>query len=553
MLKSLSIRNFALIDNVELSFDNGLTVITGETGSGKSILLGALNLLLGSRADFSVIRDEHEKTIVEGLWNIANYGLESFFEENELDYEHDCIIRREVLPQGKSRAFINDTPVSLSVLKELTDRLIQINSQHQTLQLKDKAFQLQLLDTLGGCTAELESYAACFQRFKQEESLVSQLELQLSELIKQQDYISFQIDELLKLGLDQHNYDELILELKKAENAEFLLRNFQESIHLLDGDQGILSDLKKLQQLVRKSAEYDSEIQDWLTRIESQIIELSDLSVEINNHAEQVSVNPNRLEWLIQTLDDYQRILKKHHKQNQVELSAFLEELTIQTQTFETIETELAKSKSTLLATKKELHHQATQLSEKRRKTAPIIVSELIPLLDELKLSDARVEFVFHDKSEPDKNGLETVDLCFSPNKGVQLQSIDKSASGGELSRFMLVVMTLYSHKKQLPSIIFDEIDTGVSGDVAGRIGSMLRKMGTSRQLIAITHLPQVAASGHQHLTVQKSDVNSRTVTEVLYLSSEERKVEIAKLMSSKELTSAAIENANLLLASHGN
>lgn len=553
MLKSLSIRNFALIDNVELTFDNGLTVITGETGSGKSILLGALNLLLGSRADFSVIRDENEKTVVEGHWLISGYGLNDFFAENELEYDEYCIIRREVLPKGKSRAFINDSPVPLNVLKELTDKLIQINSQHQTLQLKDKSFQLSLLDTLGNCKTELADFRTAYDLYKQKESMVTKLESELIELVKQQDYINFQLEELDKLAFDKNDYDELINELNKAENAEFLLRNFQESFELLDSSEGILSSLKKLQQLIRKSAEFDSQLEPWVERIESQLIECTDISSDIANYAEKVSVNPSRLEWLISAVDDYQRILKKHGKTNQKELVEYYDELSGQTANFLSLEENLHKLKDELVSLRKNVLDQAQKLSVKREKAAPQIVAELLPLLNELKLSDARIEFRFNKKTEPDRSGFETVDLCFSPNKGVQVQPIDKSASGGELSRFMLVVMTLFSQKKQLPTLIFDEIDTGVSGDVAGRIGLLLRKMGESRQLMAITHLPQVAASGHVHLSVRKSDVNQRTVTEVVRLNESDRKVEIAKLMSGKELTEAAINNANVLLESHGN
>jgi len=553
MLKSLSIRNFALIDNVELTFDNGLTVITGETGSGKSILLGALNLLLGSRADFSVIRDENEKTVVEGHWLISGYGLNDFFEQNELDYDEYCIIRREVLPKGKSRAFINDSPVPLNILKELTDNLIQINSQHQTLQLKDKSFQLSLLDTIGNCKIELADFRSAYDLYKQKESLVFQLESELSELLKQQDYINFQLEELDKLAFDKNDYDELINELNKAENAEFLLRNFQESFELLDSNEGILSSLKKLQQLIRKSAEFDTQLEAWVERIESQLIECADISSDIANYADKVSVNPSRLEWLVNTVDDYQRILKKHGKANQKELVEYYDELSGQTANFLSLEEKLQKLKDELVSLRKNVLDKAQTLSRKRENAAPQIVAELLPLLNELKLSDARIEFRFNKKTEPDRGGFETVDLCFSPNKGVQIQPIDKSASGGELSRFMLVVMTLFSQKKQLPTLIFDEIDTGVSGDVAGRIGLLLRKMGESRQLMAITHLPQVAASGHVHLSVRKSDVNQRTVTEVVRLDENDRKVEIAKLMSGKELTDAAIENANVLLESHGN
>lgn len=551
MLKSLSIRNFALIDNVELSFEKGLTVITGETGSGKSILLGALNLLLGSRADFSVIRDEEQKTIVEGHWNIEKYNLSPFFVENELEYDAYCIIRREILPKGKSRAFINDTPVSLTLLKELTDRLIQINSQHQTLQLKDKLFQLSILDVLGECTDDLKIYREAFSQLKLKEKEVLHLENELSEQFKQQDYIQFQLEELEKLEIDKTDFESLQIELSRAENAEALLSNFQESSELLDHEGGIITQVKRLQQLIRKSSEYDNSTEAWSDRINSLLIELNDISAELANYAEDISVNPSRLDWLIEKMDGFQRILKKHNKTNQAELIAFYEELSGQTTSYTELEERLSVAKKEVGKYKQEANSLAQKLSDKRKKSVQFIVDQLRTLLNELKLDDSAIEFKFSLKPELDRNGLDTVDLCFSPNKGIAAQPIEKSASGGELSRFMLAVMTLYSSKKQLPTLIFDEIDTGVSGDVAGRIGLLLRKMGQSRQLMAITHLPQVAASGHSHLSVRKSEEDGRTVTEVVPLNVDRRREEIARLMSGKELTAAAIDNANELMKSH--
>jgi DNA repair protein RecN (Recombination protein N) len=553
MLKSLLIRNFALIDNVELTFEKGLTVITGETGSGKSILLGALNLLLGSRADFSVIRDENEKTIVEGHWSLNGYDLANYFAVNGLDYEDDCIIRREILPKGKSRAFINDTPVSLAVLKELTDSLIQINSQHQTIQLRDKTFQLELLDVLGECSVDSLFYQECFAKYKEQEKHVKLVEEQLKEAVKQQDYIQFQLDELDRLELGKNDYEALLGELKIAENAELLLKNYQLVNELFDNNEGVLSSIKKIQQIIRKTVEFDAINNEWLSRIDSQLIELNDLSSEISNHAESISINPTRIDWLIEHIDDYQRILKKHSKENQTDLAAYQTELSSQLSSFLNLEEEVKQAKQKCAVLLENVLEAGAKLTKKRQNAGPQIVKELLPLLNELKLPDVQIEFKLITKNQFDKTGFESVDICFSPNKGTSLQSIEKSASGGELGRFMLVVMTLLSQKKQLSTLIFDEIDTGVSGDVAGRIGLLLRKMGDKRQLMAITHLPQVAASGHAHLCVKKSIIENRTVTEVVTLSTAERKIEIAKLMSGKEVTEAAIENASNLLVSHGN
>jgi len=548
MLRTLSIRNFALIDHLELSLDNGLTVITGETGSGKSILLGALNLLLGARADFSVIRDPNVKTVVEGSWAIDGYGLESFFAENELDYEAETILRREVLPQGKSRAFVNDTPVSLTVLKELTDQLIQINSQHQTLQLKDKTFQLHLLDALADAQEIGEDYRFTYGEWRNCHREVDELDNALKEARRQEDYRQFQLNELEALKLEELNYGDLLNELKRAEHADTILLQCREALHLIEGEQGVHVVLKRMVQSLSKIAHVDNRLQELVDRLQTQLIEVQDVGHELTDYAENVEVNPREMEQLAQQCDLFQRILTKHGKSDQEELEVYLQALRQESDQLAEMEEELEQKRRILAELEGVVLQKATELTRVRKNGAEKAVSRLLPLLDELKLPDAQIEFRLISLDKPGVNGAEQVELAFTPNKGVSLQAIDKAASGGELSRFMLAVMTVWSEKKQLPTMIFDEIDTGVSGEVAERIGSMLRKMGAHRQLLAITHLPQVAAKGHSHLSVRKSEQQGRTVTHVVRLSEIERETEIASLMSGKELTAAALATAKELL-----
>lgn len=553
MLRALTIRNFALIDNAELNFDSGLTVITGETGSGKSILLGALNLLLGARADFSVIRDTASKTVVEGCWELSGYGLAQFFLDNELDYEEETIIRREILPQGKSRAFVNDTPVSLQTLKELTDQLIQINSQHQTLQLKDKAFQLNLLDALADAHDVAHAYRLTYQEWKMLARSVDQLQENIKEARRQEDYRLFQLNELDQLQLEQIDYNDLLAELKRAEFADTILVNCRESLDLLESENGVQVFLKKVVQSLGKIAHVDDRLQELASRIQSQLIELQDVAFELNDYAERVEANPARMEQLSTQCDGYQRILTKHSMVDQVQLKELYTALKQESDQLAEMEEALEQKRNALAVLESAVLAKANELTLVRQQGAEKAIQRLLPLLAELKLPDARIEFRHHPTERPGPNGAEQVELAFTPNKGVALQAIDKAASGGELSRFMLAVMTLWSEKRKLPTLIFDEIDTGVSGEVAERIGIMLRRMGVSRQLLAITHLPQVAAKGHAHLSVRKSDENERTVTQVVPLNQEQREKEIAALMSGKELTAAALATAKELLLHHGN
>lgn len=550
MLKKLKISNFAIIENVELEFDGQLTVITGETGSGKSILLGALNLLLGERADYSVIRDNSGKTIVEGLW-LVQPELENFFKANDLDFDKECIIRREILKEGKSRAFINDSPVNLQVLKSLTRQLIHIHSQHNTLELRDKNFQLSIVDTLGEHQNELQNYREVFTHYQNELLQNNAFKSQLAQLIKERDFINFQLEELVALKLNDVNYAELQAQLLQLEHGEQLLESASQGVELMDHAEGLLPQVNRLKIILGKIAPYSKIAEELNSRVQSVEIELRDIHVELEQFAESIQLNPNEIDRLNELIDGFNKALRKHQVDSQEALQVVLDGYLSQSQSTNEIEDALLVSDQKLAILREKVAEHAVKLTEARKKAAKNIEAKLQPYFERLKLKDAQVLFQLREKSNFDMNGKDGVDLLFSTNSGIAPQPIEKVASGGELGRLMLILMTLLSERKFLPTVIFDEIDTGVSGDVADRIGQLLREMGKNRQLLTITHLPQVASAGHHHLVVKKNKIGASTVSEVVKLEPQERKREIAKLLSGEEISNAAMENAENLLAQH--
>jgi DNA repair protein RecN (Recombination protein N) len=550
MLRKLRISNFAIIENVELEFQNNLTTITGETGSGKSILLGALNLLLGERADYSVLRDKNSKTIIEGEWQI-NEDLRDFFEENDLDFDASCIIRREIIGEGKSRAFINDSPVNLNLLKGLTSKLIHIHSQHNTLELRDKNFQLSIIDILGTHQNELKAYHAEFTAHQKAKIQLKALQEQWQSLIRERDFVQFQIEELAQLDLEKTNYDALIEELHELEHAEVLIQNTGESIQILEQTDGVLLSLNRIKNNLQKIAPVSKVAASLLERITIADIELKDILAEMESFAESITIDPNQMDFLNNKLESFQKALRKHQLENQGELNAYYKQLLEKNLLSESLEFDLKNAEKLYESSLAELKLKGTTLSDARKKAATQIGLQLLPYFNRLKLNDARVAFKLTPKANFDSSGFDHVDVLFSTNQGIEPQPIEKVASGGELGRLMLILMTLMSERKALPTVIFDEIDTGVSGDVADRIGQLLREMGKNRQLLTITHLPQVAAAGHHHLSVRKTSLGGRTVSNVLALNEDERKQEIAQLLSGENITNAAIENAKTLLTQH--
>lgn len=548
MLSHLYIQNFALIDQVELDLSNGFTTLTGETGSGKSILLGALDLVLGERADFSAIGSSGEKAIVEATFNLENYNVISFFEENDLDFFTPTIIRREISKQGRSRAFINDSPVQLNVLKSLTERLIHIHSQHNTLEIRNADFQMDLVDVIGGLEQLKQSYLKDYKRWLISKKELKELKSQLSTIIQERDYSSFLLEELNELVLDKRDYKALEEELKRNENVDELKTTLDNIISAIESEEGASLTLRRLKSVLERSKGIDNRIDEMATRIHSVLIELEDISAEASNYLDHVEVDPERLTELTFQLDAYNRLLRKHNFISQEQLIQLESELSGKLNNTSTLEENIQEKEVLLSTLEVQLRKQATDLHQKRIKASVSISKDIVMHLAELKMPESQFIVDFQLKEELSLTGLSEVKFLFTSNKGVVPVSIEKAASGGELSRLMLVLHKLISVKKQLPTIIFDEIDTGVSGEVAQKIGALLARMGANSQLIAITHLPQVAGKASSHLKVSKKDVAGKTQTSVEKLTDSERVEEIARLMSGETITEAALLNARNLM-----
>ena len=548
MISSLKIENFALIDEVTIRFDKGFTVITGETGSGKSILLNALNLILGERANYSVIAKHSDKSIVEAEIDITGFGLNDFFLKNELDYFDQAIVRREITSKGRSRAFINDTPVQLSVLKTFSSQLIHIHSQYNTLELKDVDFQLKILDLLAGVLPEKEKFEIDFKRFVELKKQVSSLITLSGENQKNADYNAFQLNELTSLNLNQIEYDALIADLKKGENADEIRNTFSEVLSFLSDNSGVIDQIGQIKSSLSKRIDLDESIQVMAKRFDSISIELNDLSEEAELKLQELNFDPRKLDELIVKVDAYQRILQKHRLNKQSDLIELMNSLAENSLSNEDLQEKIIQLEEEIKSEDKRLTDKANQLHQKRLNAKSKIESDIKKALFELKLENTVLNFKLTQSEKLSLSGNSVLELLFSPNQGVEPVPVHQAASGGELSRVMLALQNLMSSKMKLRTMLFDEIDTGVSGDVAQKMGATLQKMGKEMQVIAITHLPQVAAKGAQHLKVTKGNVNGVTQTSVVELSLDERIEETARLMSGDVITSSAIENAKVLM-----
>lgn len=545
MLSRLTVSNFVLIENEELSFHPNFSVITGETGSGKSILLGALRLILGERADFSVIRDANRKTIVEGFFTIDGDFFKPFFEDYDLDFNEETIIRREIDAKGKSRAFVNDTPVQLLVLKNLTQQLIHIHSQHNTIQLKDKLFQLNILDAYANTFGDIKELLAAFSTFKSKEKELNDKKEEFILLSKEFDFLNFQLEELNNLRLEEINYQNVELKLKAIEQSEEITQSFSSINYVIDQkEDSVCEQLKTLSKSI--TIDYP-QLVELKNRIDSVIIELDDLSSEAQLTGSNLSLPDDDIGELTLQLDAFNSALRKHHVSGQDELLNIYSTIRSQVNDFENSD-ELMKGLEIECNQRYKIALDlAKKISEERKKAAKIFEVDLEKVLSELKLDDAVLRFNFSEKGL-NSSGIDEVGIVFTPNKGMNPQPIEKAASGGELSRLMLAIHYLLSRKQNLPTVIFDEIDTGVSGEVASKIGNHLKRMGENMQLMAITHLPQVAASGDHHYVVEKYDEKGKTKTTINELTKEERIDEVARLMSGEEINDAARTNALNLL-----
>ena len=549
MLQHLRIQNFALIEQTEVHLNKGLTVITGETGAGKSILLGALGLTLGNRADVSSLHNKAKKCIIEAQFNIAEYQLKSFFETHELDFEEVTTIRREITPEGKSRAFVNDTPVTIAVLKELGDQLIDIHSQHETLLLKETNFQFELVDAFAQTTLLFIEYKKQFNALQKLKKQLEELVIQEIQAKKELDYFQFQFSELdeanIKVG-EQHQLEE---ESETLENAEFIKGNLvKSSIAISGGDENVVSGLAIVKQQLQSVAKFGKHFNELYERINSVTIELKELSKDIDACEEDVVYDNARLEEVNAQLDKLNRLLKKHGAKSEDELLVIKDDIEKKLQQFSSLELSIEKTQKEISLLEKQCKILAKDLSDKRQKSTVGIEQNIKAMVASLSMANAQFKIELKQQDKLTINGLDAISFLFTANKGADFKELHKTASGGELSRLMLCLKALLAERTALPTIIFDEIDTGVSGDVADKIGNILLAMGKNMQVITITHLPQMASKGTNHLFVYKSDTKDKTTSSIKPLTTDERVAEIAKMLSTGMPTETAIKNAKELL-----
>ncbi len=549
MLKSLSIKNYALIDSLNIDFSADLNILTGETGAGKSILLGAIGLIIGQRADLSVLRDKSEKCMAEGVFEILNYGLKNFFDENELDYEDITILRREITPQGKSRAFINDTPVNVKVLHDLGMKLIDIHSQHQNLELNEKHYQLQMVDLVAGNAEILKSYTSAFKKYVSlQEHLNKTLDL-AEQAKKDLDYFEFQFKQLSEARLNSNEQLELELLLEKLTHAGEIKSAFgQVYLSLSEDDRSVLAVLKENLNSIGKLRSVLPEAEQLYSRLESVYIELKDISDESSVIEDRTENDPERIELVNQRLDLIYSLQQKHRVSTVAELLQIQNEFESKIQLVSSFEQEIEQLRQQIQVQKEILKELAVQISLRRNEVAPAIETRVIDVLRNVGIPNAAFQVRFARLADFSGSGLDEVSFMFSANKNQELQEIGKIASGGEMSRLMLAIKTLISDARSLPTIIFDEIDTGVSGEVAVKMGQIFEQMAQTVQVLNITHLPQIAAKGKHHYKVYKFDENEQTYTSIRKLSEPERIEEIAQMLSGENFSATSLETAKELL-----
>lgn len=549
MLQNLHIQNFALIEETSVKLNNGLTVITGETGAGKSILLGALGLTLGNRADVSSLHNKTKKCVIEAQFNIKAYNLKSFFDANELDFEEVTSIRREITPEGKSRAFVNDTPTTVAVIKELGERLIDIHSQHETLLLKETNFQFELVDAFAQSADLFSDYKKHYQALQKLKKQLDDLVNQETQAKKELDYFQFQFNELNEANIKPGELVKLEEESETLENAEFIKSNLAKAATAISaGDENILSALSLIKQQLQSVSKFGKQFNDLYERLNSTIIELKELAKDIENSDEDVVYDNARLEEVNASLDKFNRLLKKHSVSSEEELISIKDDIESKLQQFSSLELNIEKIQKEIITTEKQCKAIAKELSVKRQKSLAGIEQNITTMLTSLSMANAQFKIDLKTQDELRATGFDTISFLFTANKGAEYKELHKTASGGELSRLMLCLKALLAERTALPTIIFDEIDTGVSGDVADKIGNILKAMGKSMQVITITHLPQMASKGESHLFVYKSDNKDKTVSNIKELNKDERIAEIAKMLSTGNPTETALKNAKELL-----
>ncbi|MDH4057656.1 MAG: DNA repair protein RecN [Cyclobacteriaceae bacterium] len=550
MLKHLTIKNYALIRHLEMQPSGNLNVITGETGAGKSIMLGAISLLTGNRADTKVLWDENEKCITEGTFDIASYSLKPFFKKEDLDYDDQTVIRREISPGGKSRAFINDTPVTLDILKSLGSQLMDIHSQHETLQLGNHFFQLKLIDSFSGNQSILADYHQAWQHYLNTKEEFNTIQQQADSLRQNADYITFQLDELTKAGFEEGEQEKLESELKIMDHAEDIKSRFNAILDVLTRSENASRNaLTEARNHLQAVSGFSKAYETLFERLQSQIIELDDILKEIESEEEGVEFDPERALVIKERIDLLYRLLKKHKLNTVEELLALQEELQRKADLTSNLDEELAKTKTAFNAAEKDLLAAAKKLSKSREKIVDPLCNEITRLLKELGIPEAALK-IECETMEPTSTGADKIELLFSGNKGIAPKPLTQVASGGEFSRLMFCIKYVMAEKTEMPTLVLDEIDSGISGEIAIKLGKLMKTMAKKHQLITISHLPQIAAKADLHYYVYKDNSASKTISDIKQLSEEERVVEIAKMIGGEKPSKVAVENAKELLMS---
>lgn len=548
MLSRIYIKNFALIDALEVSLKNGLQVITGETGAGKSIILGALRLILGERADIKSISKTEEKSIVETEFALNNQ-FKKFFIENDLDYEHQTIIRREILPSGKSRAFINDVPVTLDILRELTSQLIDIHSQFETSNLFTSEYQFKIIDGLSDNKNLIENYQHDFYEFQSLKTQLKKFQTQLSENTKESDYKQFLLSELEDLKMDDVNYEDLQNQLSVQENAGMISENLAQLLSRFHQEEiGILSFFNEAKSKLSKISEVSTSFAELSERFETSFVEIKDIISELEDEADRIEINPETLAQLLEFNNKVNSLFLKHNVTDIEDLKEIRDQLSGEQKGTAEIEANIAQILENISKKEKSLESLSQKLSKNRKKSIPVFIKKAEDLLKKLGLEKAKVDIEITEASDYNQFGKENIQLLFQANSGFPLKPIQTAISGGERSRVMLAVKKIIAESDELPTLILDEIDTGVSGKVAEEIGNLMREMSEDMQLIVISHLAQVAAKGNNNYKVVKQDINGKTQSTIIPLNDEEKLNEIAQLLSGSKITEAALTQAKELI-----
>ncbi len=549
MLTSLYIKNYALIDELNVQFNNGLTIITGETGAGKSILLGGLSLVLGKRADLSQVKSTDEKCIIEAIFDIANYDLKVLFKSLDIDYDVQTIIRREILPSGKSRAFINDTPVNLESLVALSNYLIDIHSQHQTQQLTQDDYQFQVIDALAENKSNLDAFSKQLTSYKSLQKSLEELKTSKAELIKEYDYNLFLSKELNEINLETINNDDLEAQYEELSNVEVIGEKLSSTRAILSADDlGTIDQLNTAKQELAKISGFGKAYETLKERIISVGIELDDILIELDNLKENLSSDPQELERISSKLQIINNLFQKHSVSEIDALVEIKNQLQSKINNTESLDDTIANRETEITKLEAELNRRALKIHKNRKAVIPVFVSKLETILTDLGMPNAKFNIELNQIDDFVVNGKDSIQFLFMANKGSSFSALKKSASGGELSRIMLAIKSILAEYIQLPSIMFDEIDTGVSGEISNKMGAIMKQMSNRMQVFTITHLPQIAAKGDSHFKVFKTDIEDVTHTQLKKLDEEDRIVEIAQMLGGLNISESAMAHAKQLL-----